>query len=196
MPRASAGKRLALVAAAVVVLVGAVIVAIYAGLYNIAADVPHTQPVYSLFETVRERSVAVRASNIKVPDDLDDPNRISRGAGQYADMCSVCHLAPGMKRTEMSRGLYPRAPELRRKTDLTLAEQFWIIKHGVKMTGMPAWGVTHKDDLLWDVVAFVRKLPELSPAQYEALVKSAPKHDELMQEMGTGGGHEHHGEHE
>jgi hypothetical protein len=45
-------------------------------------------------------------------------------------------------------GQYPRAPELRRKTNLTPAEQFWIVKHGVKMTGMPAWGVTHDDDLL------------------------------------------------
>jgi mono/diheme cytochrome c family protein len=191
MPRSSAGKRLALVAAALLALLGGAAVGIYAGVYNIAADVPHTQPVYWLFETVRERSVAARARNIKAPDDLNDPKRISRGAGQYAEMCSVCHLAPGVKRTEMSRGLYPRAPELRRKTDLTLAEQFWIIKHGVKMTGMPAWGVTHRDGLLWDVVAFLRKLPELTPEQYEALVKSAPKHGELMQERETGGGHEH-----
>ena len=44
------------------------------------------------------------------------------------------------------------------KTDFTPAEQFWIIKHGVKMTGMPAWGVTHDDEMLWDVVALVRKL--------------------------------------
>ena len=73
-----------------------------------------------------------------------------KGAGEYAEMCSGCHLAPGMKRTEISQGLYPRAPELRRKTDLTPAEQFWIVKHGVKMTGMPAWGVTHDDELLWE----------------------------------------------
>jgi hypothetical protein len=110
-------------------------------------------------------------------------------------MCSGCHLAPGMKRTEISRGLYPRAPELRRKTDLTPAELFWIVKHGVKMTGMPAWGVTHEDELLWDVVAFVRKLPELTPDQYETLVKNAPKHEELMQEMEMGGEHEHNGDH-
>ena len=161
-------------------------VAIYAGLYNIAADVPHPQPVYWLYETVRDRSVAARARDIVVPTDLDDANRISTGAGLYAEMCSGCHLAPGMKRTEISRGLYPRAPELRRQTDLTPAEQFWIVKHGVKMTGMPAWGVTHDDELLWDVVAFVRELPELTPEQYETLVKNAPKHEELMQEMETG----------
>jgi mono/diheme cytochrome c family protein len=188
-------RRWALLAVALLVLVVAAAVGIYAGLYNIAADVPHTQPVYWFLETVRDRSVAARARDIVVPNDLTDQTRISRGAGQYADMCSGCHLAPGMKRTEISQGLYPRAPELRRKTDLTPAEQFWIVKHGVKMSGMPAWGVTHDDGLLWDVVAFVRKLPELTPEQYETLVKNAPKHEELMQEMEMDHDHEHGVEH-
>ena len=89
-------------------------------------------------------------------------------------MCESCHLAPGMKRTEISRGLYPRAPELRRKSDLTPAEEFWVVKHGLKMTGMPAWGVTHDDAILWDVVAFLQKLPDLTPDQYQSLVRSAP----------------------
>ena len=174
MPRWSAGSPWALVAGALLVLVGAAAVAIYAGLYNIAADVPHPQPIYWLYETVRDRSVAARARDI-VPTDLDDANRISTGAGLYAEMCSGCHLAPGMKRTEISRGLYPRAPELRRQTDLTPAEQFWIVKHGVKMSGMPAWGVTHDDELLWDVVAFVRQLPELTPEQYETSGEERPE---------------------
>ena len=191
----SAGRRWRLVGGALLAFLAVVAVAIYAGLYNIAADVPHTPPVYWLLETVRDRSVAARARDI-VPNDLDDANRISKGAGQYAEMCSGCHLAPGMKRTEISRGLYPRAPELRRKTNLTPAEQFWVVKHGVKMTGMPAWGVTHDDDLLWDVVAFVRKLPELTPEQYETLVKNAPKHEELMHEMEMDSDHEHSGDHQ
>ena len=190
-----AGRRWTLVAVALLALIGAAAVAIYAGLYNIAADVPHTQPVYWLLETIRERSVEAGARDIILPNDLKDPNRISRGAGQYADMCSGCHLAPGMKRTEISQGLYPRAPELRRKTTLTPEEQFWVVKHGLKMTGMPAWGVTHDDDLLWDVVAFVRKLPELTPEQYETLVKNAPKHEDLMQKMEMGGEHQHNAGH-
>ena len=188
-----AGRRWTLVAGALLVLIGAAAVGIYSGL---SADVPHTQPVYWLLETVRDRSVEARARDIVVPNDLKDPNRISRGAGQYADMCSGCHLAPGMKRTEISQGLYPRAPELRRTTTLTPEEQFWVVKHGIKMTGMPAWGVTHDDDLLWDVVAFVRKLPELTPEQYEALVKDAPKHEELMQEMEMSGDHNHKADHQ
>src|SRR6478735_4107647 len=196
MPRWSARGRWGLITGSLLVLLGVAAVAIYAGLYNIAADVPHPQPIYWLYETIRDRSVAARVRDIVVPTDLDDANRISTGAGLYAEMCSGCHLAPGMKRTEISRGLYPRAPELRRQTDLSPAEQFWIVKHGVKMTGMPSGGVTHEDELLWDVVAFVRKLPGLTPEQYETLVKNAPKHEELMQEMEMGGDHGHNGEHE
>ena len=196
MARGSYELRWGRVIGALALLIGAAVVAIYAGLYNIAADVPHTQPVYWLLDTIRERSVIARARDIVVPNDLDDANRISKGASEYAEMCSGCHLAPGMKRTEISQCLYPRAPELRRGTDLTPAEQFWIIKHGVKMTGMPAWGITHDDELLWDVVAFVRKLPEMTPEQYETMVKNAPKHEQLMLDMEMGGQHEHGSEHQ
>jgi mono/diheme cytochrome c family protein len=184
--------RSALVAAALIIVVGVASLCLYSGIYNIAADVPHSQPIYWFLKTLREHSVAARATGIVVPHDLDDPKRIAAGAGEYAEMCSGCHLAPGMTRTEISRGLYPRAPELRRESELTPAEQFWIVKHGVGMTGMPAWGVTHDDELLWDVVAFLRKLPELTADQYQTLVKSAPKtHDEMMQDMNMGIGHDH-----
>src|SRR3990170_2876417 len=179
-------------ASALLVVIAAGSLAIYAGVYNVAADIPHTGPVYWLLETARERSIAVRAADVVVPTDLDDPKRIASCAGQYAEMCSFCHLAPGMKRTEISRGLYPRAPELRRGRHSTPAEDFWVVKHGVKMTGMPAWGVTHNDEILWDVVAFLRKLPELTPDEYQALARSAPKtHDEIMQEMEMGNDHGH-----
>jgi mono/diheme cytochrome c family protein len=176
----------------VAIAVGVILLAVtgaavlYGGLFNVAADVPHSNAVYWLLETARQRSIAMRATGIEVPGNLADPKRIVSGAGQYAEMCAECHLAPGMKRTEIARGLYPRAPELRRGSSLTAAEQFWVIKHGIKMTGMPAWGLTHDDDILWDVVAFLRKLPELTPKQYRELVASTPKtHGDPM-------GHEGH----
>ncbi len=176
--------RIAALAGLLAVIAGAL--AVYFGAYNFAADVPHTQPVYWVLEMARERSIEVRAKGITVPSDLSDTKRVQLGAGQYAEMCAGCHLAPGMKRTEIARGLYPRAPELRHGTDLTPAEEFWVVKHGVKMTGMPAWGVTHSDEQLWDVVAFLQKLPELTAEQYQSLVKSAPSHDALMHGMGGG----------
>ena len=181
--RSTRWRWVAIVVGGLLVVVTGAALAVYFGAYNFAADVPHTQPVYWLLETARERSIEVRSGGIAVPDDLSDPKRIQSGAGQYAEMCAGCHLAPGMKRTEIARGLYPRAPELRRVTDLGPAEAFWVVKHGVKMTGMPAWGVTHDDEMLWDVVAFLQKLPELTPEQYRALVESAPSHDEMMREM-------------
>nr|MBA3812169.1 cytochrome c [Caulobacteraceae bacterium] len=116
--------------------------------------------------------------------DLTDPKRVATGAGLYAEMCSGCHLAPGMEKTEISQGLYPPAPDLSRGLAHSPAEEFWMIKHGVKLTAMPAWGRTHDDALIWDMVAFVRQLPSLSPARYQALVKSAPEdHDAIMRDM-------------
>ena len=76
------------------------------------------------------------------------------------------------------------------------AEQFWIVKHGVKMTGMPAWGFTHDDDLLWDVVAFVRKLPELTPEQYQSSCEERSETRRANAEMEMGHDHEHRGEHQ
>ena len=168
-------------AVAIVVFAAAGLAYVYSGAYDVAADVPHTRLVYWLLDTTRDRSVAVRAQAVQAPGDLTSPARISAGAGLYDDMCSGCHLAPGMKKTEISQGLYPAAPELAHGTDLTPVEEFWIIKHGIKMTGMAAWGKTHNDTLIWDMVAFLQKLPSLSPVAYKALVKSAPAdHDEMM----------------
>ncbi|MBS0470969.1 MAG: cytochrome c [Proteobacteria bacterium] len=174
----------AMAGGAFVFIVGGAWLLIYAGAYNIAADAPHTGPVYWLLNNVRERSVAVRSAGIEVPADLRDPKRIAAGAGLYNEMCSGCHLAPGMERTEISQGLYPRAPEFSRGTDLTPQQEFWTIKHGIKMTGMAAWGPTHNDTLIWDMVAFLQKLPALTPAQYKTIVKSAPEdHDDMMRDM-------------
>jgi Cytochrome C oxidase, cbb3-type, subunit III len=150
---------------------------------------PHSEPVFWFMQTARYRSIVSHATDA-VPADLSNPNRIASDAWQYDEMCSSCHLAPGMQRTEISQGLYPRAPELRRGSQLTPAEQFWVLKHGIKMTGMPAWGVTHDDNVLWDVVAFLHKLPELSADEYQALVSTVPKtHGEMMHQIERGNDH-------
>lgn len=157
---------------------------VYAGLYNIGADAPHSRVVYNILQELRERSIESRSRGIHPPADLNSPWRIAAGAGLYAEMCTGCHLGPGLERSEMSQGLYPQAPELARGDDLTPAQQFWVIKHGVKLTAMPAWGKTHNDELIWDMVAFIRQLPKMTPDQYKAAVASAPEdHDEMMKDM-------------
>ena len=166
---------------------------VYAGLYNIGADAPHWGFVYNALDTLREKSIASYSSGIKAPSDLNDPKRIAAGAGLYTEMCTGCHLGPGLEKSEMSQGLYPQAPELAKGTNHTPEQQFWIIKHGVKLSAMPAWGKTHDDQLIWDMVAFIRQLPKMSPEQYKATVASAPAdHDEMMKAMpGMSGGDEH-----
>ena len=145
---------------------------VYSGLFDVAADVPHSTLVYAVMEAVRDRSVAVRAKEIRVPP-LDDPKLVAEGGKHYDAMCVACHLAPGIKQSEMREGLYPEPPDLTEKIDLDPAETFWVIKHGIKMSAMPAWGKTHDDQSLWGIVAFLQKLPELTPEQYQALVSAS-----------------------
>lgn len=176
----------AFVAAFVGILLLGAAAFVYFGIYNVAADDPHTRLVYSLLDELRDRSIEVRAKNIAVPQDLSSPERIARGAGLYQEMCVSCHLGPGVEPSELSQGLYPQAPKLAENSDHTPGELFWIIKHGVKLSAMPAWGKTHPDPLIWDMVAFVGKLPQMSAEQFKATVDAAPAdHDEMM-DMGAG----------
>ena len=157
---------------------------IYTGVYNIGADAPHLRVVTMTLDQLRDRAIARHARDIVPPADLGDARRIAMGAGLYAEMCTSCHLGPGVEKSEISQGLYPAAPELARDSDLSAAEQYWTIKHGVKLSAMPAWGKTHDDRLIWDMVAFLRVLPKLSPEQYQAALASAPEdHDEMMEHM-------------
>ncbi|HKV14284.1 MAG TPA: cytochrome c [Reyranella sp.] len=173
-----------------IVCAGGVTLFVQSGLYDIGADAPHSEPVARMIDAVRIRSVAVRAEEVVRPADLGDPKRIAAGAGLYAEMCSGCHLAPGMEPSEISRGLYPRAPALTKPTGLTPEQEFWVIKHGIKMSGMAAWGVTHSDKLIWDMVAFIDKLPSLSAADYKAATEeSGDEHEHMMMQD------EHHDRH-
>ena len=168
---------------------------IYSGTYDAAADQPHGGLVFFLAETARERSIAVRAKNIDVPN-LTDPKTIAAGASEYAEMCTGCHLAPGMKDNEMRPGLYPYPPNLgehrygKQQDPLDVqgsaARQFWIIKHGIKMSAMPAWGKTHDDATIWSMVAFLQTLPTLTPEQYAAMTQDSESSHEA-----SGHGHMH-----
>lgn len=172
-------KTLLVAIAALVGLAALAAAAGYAGLYNVAADDPHWNITERALQAVRERSIETRASEIAPPGDIASEKRVAAGAPQYAEMCEGCHLAPGVEESELRRGLYPKPPELARER-LDAREAFWVLKHGVKMTGMPAWGPTHDDETLWNVVAFLQKLPELDANAYRDLVakqeKASPGH--------------------
>lgn len=153
---------------------------VYSGLFDISADTPHNPLVHRLIETTREQAIERRARDVTVPADMSDTERVRRGAGNYAAMCVECHLAPGKANSEIRMGLYPAPPDLsqpaKMQTDVA-ARQFWIIKHGIKATGMPAWskgGI--EDEAIWDMVAFLQQMPALTAEQYAALVESSDGH--------------------
>jgi len=156
---------------------------VYSGMYDIGADVPHWSSTMRVIETLRDRSILRRSQDVKVPD-LNNSQLILKGAGQYSAMCVNCHLAPGISSSEIRPGLYPQPPELS-KTPVDPKIAFWVIKHGIKMSGMPAWGLGHDDAALWSIVAFVNKLPTMTPEQYKDIVSKAPP-DEEMEGMGSG----------
>ena len=144
---------------------------IYSGQYNIGADEHHWFATAKIIETLRDRSIDRRARNIIIPD-LEDSRLVLKGADQYEAMCTGCHLAPGMDSSEIRQGLYPEPPDFSRAR-IDPARAFWVIKHGIKMTGMPAWGRTHDDITLWSIVAFIGKLPEMTPQAYKEMVREA-----------------------
>ena len=145
----------------------------WTGGYNVAADEAHSRPVASALTSMRERSISARAQGIPVPD-LDAPQMVAAGARQYAQMCVQCHLAPGKDDSDLRKGLNPQPPNLHMHGAHDPARAFWVIKHGVKMTGMPAWGYTHDDETLWSMVAFLQRLPKLSPTEFEQLTRQSP----------------------
>jgi len=165
---------------------------VYSGLYNIGADDHHTKPVFAVLQALRNRSIHIRSEDIKVPD-LKGPQLILKGAGQYAAMCTSCHLEPGVKNSELRVGMYPQPPNLS-QMHVDPKDAFWIIKHGIKMSAMPAWGMAgHDDRTIWSMVAFIETLPGMTPAQYKAIVARAPPDDDM--DMGGKNAHEHsHGD--
>jgi mono/diheme cytochrome c family protein len=150
------------------------------GSYDVAANVPHWGITLRILEDVKDRSIAARSKGIAIPF-LKESSVEERGLHHFHPMCRLCHGAPGSPRNEFAQGLYPSPPDLasgqvqRKRND---AELYWIIKNGLKMTGMPAFGATHAEDDLWGMVAFLRRLPGLSADDYLSRVTAAKHRDD------------------
>ena len=176
-------KKILLGASGVLVLgLAAVAVLLQAGMVDVAADTPHSPTVYRLIAWAREQSVMRRAADIVAPADLADAARIRRGAGNYDAMCVDCHLSPGVKDSEIRNGLYPTPPNLAGATESTHSSQsdarrVWIIKHGIKASGMPAWSKGGmNDEAIWDLTAFLKAFPSLTPETYRRQVEASEGH--------------------
>ncbi len=159
------------------------VIALGSGAYNMAATEKHWLITEKIIEWVRESSIKSRAKDLQAPS-LDDKDLLLAGAEHYAAMCTECHSAPGHELTELSQGLYPQAPIFYKHEPTTDTEEkvehiktyFWVIKNGLKMTAMPAWGLSHDDKTIWAMAIFVDKLKGMTIEQYDKLTDSGNDH--------------------
>ncbi|PLU74439.1 cytochrome C, partial [Sinorhizobium medicae] len=139
------------------IVVGAVFV--LSGVYNVAASKDHLRITTWILTLIRERSIATRSFKIEVPA-LDDESKIRLGASHYEGGCVPCHNRPGEEINPIVSGMLPPPPNLLEIGKHRPPEKiFWIVKHGLKYTGMPAWTNVLRDDEVWALTAFLASLP-------------------------------------
>lgn len=161
-----------------IVLIGAAV--IWSGIYNVAADVPHWHVTFWILQHARNRSIAYHSRGIQAPP-LKDKKLVHQAFPYFQDACRHCHGAPGIDRNKFAQGLYPNPPPLSLddvQKGLNDAQMFWVVKNGLKMTGMPAFGKIHSDDQIWAIVAFVKDLPNIYPWNYRDMLKAVQKNEE------------------
>lgn len=148
---------------------------LWRGVYDISATNQHTDPVFRVLDYAMRKSVLSRTGDLVAPRDLGDAQRVRAGALIYRDQCVQCHGAPGVSPEPLAFGLTPApANLLAAGRTWQSGEIFWVVKHGIKMTGMPAWVYRLSDGEVWDVVAFVRAMPRMAPRDYAQLAASLP----------------------
>lgn len=146
---------------------------LFSGVYPIAADRPHLPFVQGILTMLQERSVSRAASGIEAPS-LDDEGLLRTGAALYSTECAPCHGAPGEAREVMGLGLNPTPPRLATEAlEWSDAELYWIIAHGLKMAGMPGFRAGHTESQLWGLTAIVRRLPTLTPVEWQTMVAAS-----------------------
>lgn len=165
---------------------------IYSGLINISALVPESPFTEWVLHTTMENSVERHGAAVGTPPRFDD-SLVAEGLHHYREMCVTCHGAPGREPSEIGKGLRPSPPDLAKGAkELSDGEIFWIVKNGIRMTGMPSFAGNHSDREIWGITAFVRRLPAISPQEYAALDRQASEHED---DHLHGHDHEHGGHH-
>ena len=145
---------------------------LFTGLYNVSADVKGPSMIEGALSAISSQSVSFHSANVKVPS-LKDSTSYIAGLGYYITSCVFCHGGPGIGRSPVSQGLNPAPPSLVQSDISPLPKKtFWIVKHGIKMTGMPSFGKTLSEKTLWDIVNFVNSLPKLKENDFKSLKKN------------------------
>jgi mono/diheme cytochrome c family protein len=152
---------------------------IFSGSFDPGALKPHKKITVWIINHMVDASVEKRAKKIEVLN-WSDTSFIREGFSHYTGMCQICHSGPGLDETEIAKGLYPRPPRFyRQASQMHPGETFWIIKNGIKMSGMPAFAPTHNDQRISSITSFIiKKLGSMTPEEYESWRKSTSAADD------------------
>ena len=184
-------KKRSIVETAALLVALAVVLGILAGAYLVTAGVSaRPQPgKVEAFAARAVRGIAIRLRTRGLTNPVPaSPDVVAEGLAHFADHCASCHGNDGSGDTEMGRGLYPRAPDMRLPATQNLSdgELFYIIENGVRFTGMPGWatGTAAGKQSTWHLVQFIRHLPRLTPDELEGMKELNPRSpEEIKQEI-------------
>jgi cytochrome c553 len=138
----------------------------WSGLMSVRASTGHFAITDWFLHWVMRNSIATSARSVDVPP-LDDAALVPGAAGHFETGCAVCHGSPAQPAPASVLAMLPPPPDLQKVVpQWSDAQLFEIVKHGVRFTGMPAWPVPSRDDEVWSMVAFLRKLPEMDATAY------------------------------
>lgn len=141
----------------------------WSGVYSVAASRGHWAITNHLLTYGMRSSVRTHSFGIRVPS-LESEDLVILGAAHFQSGCAFCHGAPGVPISPIAQSMLPSPPDLSKVNDEWREQDlFWIVKHGLKYTGMPAWVAAGRDDEVWAVVAFLRRLPKMDAAAYRDL---------------------------
>ena len=174
---------LALIGVLAIAILAASGIYFYGGFFNVSANAGGNPAVEWSLEAVREASIDKHYQAPTAPVWFSAPKTVQAGAHEFAEEgCVRCHGAPGRARDKFAKGMNPEPPDLGKATkDDPPAKVFWIVKNGIRMTGMPAFGGRMEDEEIWRAVAFAQHEESVTPQQYKTW-SSVPR--------GEAGGHE------
>jgi len=151
---------------------------VFSGSFNTAATVPPSKAENAIAKFALDKSVGKRAPARRNPLAVS-PEILRGGLSHFRENCVVCHGAPGVDPSEFGQGLNPGAPDLTlpRVQSRSDGELFWITSEGIRMTGMPAFSPTHQENEIWQIVAFLRHLPEITQEETAELKRETEEQE-------------------
>ncbi len=142
------------------------------GIYNVSTLSPDPGFLHWVFSRTSDNSAKAHSKDIPIPP-LNDSSMVAEGFKLYKETCVGCHGAPGVNRSDIGAGLYPHPPNLVHSAkEMQASRLFWVAKNEIKSTGMPGFSRTHSDHQIWEIVAFLEKMKDMTPQEYAALVSA------------------------